>query len=62
MEYKIVKCPACGRTLTHHICGTSIRRDVCQKCGKTVYIYSAGKTVLADKVILTETLEIKIEF
>jgi len=66
IEFEKVICPypSCGRTMSHYIKGTgtdSIYRNTCPKCGKTVWIYSAGKTAMVDKVIFTET-KIEIEF
>jgi ribosomal protein S27E len=66
MEFEKVKCPACGRTITHYIKGSgtnSVYRSGCPKCGKTVIIFSAGKTVLAnEKTYFETTIEIKIEY
>jgi len=64
MEFEKVICPdkKCNRTITHYIKGTgtdSVYRSNCPKCGKTVLIYSAGKTVLAESM-LVESLSIEI--
>lgn len=66
MEFEKVKCPACGRTITHYIKGSgtdSVYRSACPKCGKPVIIFSAGKTVLAEEIMqIQTTIEIKIEY
>jgi len=62
IEFEKVACPNCGRTISHYIKGSgmdSIYRNICIECRKVVWIYSAGKTALSEKMILTE-IEINI--
>ena len=61
IEFEKVICPdpKCNRTISHYIKGSgtdSIFRNTCPKCGKVVWIYSAGRTALSGKTILTETI------
>lgn len=54
IDFTKVICPACQRVMSHHLAGTeSVYRNNCPRCGKTVLIYSAGKTALIDQEIFT---------
>ena len=58
--FKKVSCPACGRTVSHHLGGTdSVYRNTCPKCKAVFVIYSAGQTALFTTEI---RIELKIEF
>jgi ribosomal protein S27E len=62
MEFDKVKCPYCGRTISHYIKGSgtdSIYRNTCPKCGKVIIVYSAGKTILCSTEF---KIEIEIKF
>jgi ribosomal protein S27E len=62
MEFEKVVCPNCKRTISHYAkdSGTdSVYRSTCQRCGKTILVYSAGKTALCTTEI---KIELKIEF
>ena len=65
MEFDIVKCPRCGRTLAHYIKGSgtdSVYRVTCPRCEdkEPIIIFSAGKTAVV-KAIET-IIEINIKF
>jgi ribosomal protein S27E len=61
--FKKVCCPNCNRTISYYLEGSgtdSAYQNVCQRCGKTVLIYSAGKTVIVEN-IETTIIEINIK-
>ena len=59
-EFKKVKCPACGRTVSHYLGGVgAVYRNVCPKCHATFIIYSAGRTAVFNAEL---KIEIEIKF
>lgn len=65
MEFDVVKCPICGRTIAHYIKGSgtdSVYRVTCPRCSdkKPIIIYSAGKTAIVE--MIETTIEINIKY
>ncbi len=53
MEYKPIKCPACGKTLIFHVDGCNATYSITcvnNKCNARVIIYSAGQTAIQEGV------------